>query len=66
MSVPKRFGKAVQRNKVRRRIREVIRLMRSAPESAEVVISVYKPCNDLTFSVIKRLIKWGFDRIERA
>lgn len=66
MSVPKRYGKAVQRNKVRRRIREVIRLMDSVPDSAEVVVSVYRPCDEFSYDTIKRLITWGFHRIERS
>ena len=66
MSVPKRYGKATQRNKVRRRLREVIRLMDSVPDSTEVVVSVSKPCNELTFATIERLVKWGFGRIDRS
>ncbi|NCB37298.1 MAG: ribonuclease P protein component [Erysipelotrichia bacterium] len=65
ISVPKRFGKAVERNKLRRRIKEIIRRAESLPESAEIVFCVSKPCSELPFSTLEATCSWAFDKIER-
>lgn len=65
MSVPKRFGKAVDRNKIRRRLREIVRCSGALPDSAEIVFCINRPCRLLTFSVLKDACEWAFVKIER-
>ena len=61
---PKRFGKAVERNQFRRRVRELLR--RSLlPVGADLVVSVYKPLKEVSFEVVKRTIRWALDRVRR-
>jgi len=52
MVTPKRFGKAVERNKFRRRVRELIRRSDCLPWGIELVISVYKPLKEIGFEII--------------
>jgi ribonuclease P protein component len=63
---PKRFGHAVDRNRFRRRVREVIRLSPEVPPGFDVVICVGKPCGDLGFDVIRKTLLWAWSRIRRA
>ena len=65
LSVPKRFGKAVERNKIRRRLREIVRCHSALPDSAEVVFCVNKPCRLLTFTLMEDACRWAFDKIGR-
>ena len=66
VSIPKRFGKAVERNQLRRRLREIIRRSESLPDFAEIVFCVSKPCRELSFLTLKATCDWGFDKIVRA
>ncbi|MBF0502833.1 MAG: ribonuclease P protein component [Candidatus Riflebacteria bacterium] len=60
---PKRFGNAVERNRFRRRVRELIRSAISACRGIEVVISAYKPYEELPFELVKCTVEWAFGRI---
>ena len=62
---PKRFGIAVERNKLRRRLREVIRLSPELPKGVDVVICVGKPCRDLSFPLVRKTLFWAWGRIRR-
>jgi len=65
MVTPKRFGKAVERNKFRRRIRELMRRSECLPPGIELVISVYKPLREIGFEIIKRTLKWALEKLGR-
>jgi len=65
LSIPRRFGNAVLRNKLRRRIREIIRHSNSLPESAEIVICVNRPCAQFSFAALQAAFKWAFDKVAR-
>ena len=62
MAIPRRYGKAVERNKVRRRLRELIRMSLNLPP-VHVVICIYKPCRDFSFEFLKETLSWGLARI---
>lgn len=66
LSVPKRFGKAVERNRVRRQLKEIIRLAGNLPEAAEVVFLVNRPCCQLSFQQLKDICNWAFKKIQRV
>jgi ribonuclease P protein component len=66
ISIPKRFGKAVERNKVRRRLKEVIRRSALLPLAAQVVVCISKPCDLLSFDLIKSTCEWAFVKISNA
>lgn len=66
VSIPKKFGKAVERNKLRRRLREIVRHSQCRPDCSEVVFCVKKPCSDFTFEDLKQICEWGFGKIARA
>ncbi|MBI3039378.1 ribonuclease P protein component [bacterium] len=63
--IPKRFGGAVERNKTRRQIKELIRLREKVPENVEIVICIYKSCQYLNFDLIKNTLYWALDIISR-
>ena len=63
ISIPKKFGKAVERNKLRRRIKEIIRHCKIIPINSEVVFCVRKPCSEFTFESLKQICEWGFNKI---
>ncbi len=66
VSVPKRFGKAVERNKVRRRLKEIVRVCSTLPDSVEIVFCISKPCCELTYEILKETCDWAFARISRV
>jgi len=66
ISVPRRFGTAVERNRLRRCLREIIRLCQAPPESAEIVFSIRKPCREMSFVGLKNVCEWAFARIGRT
>ena len=66
VSIPKRFGKAVERNKLRRRIKEIIRHSNSVPSNSEIVFCVRKPCCEFTFESLKQICEWGFNKISHT
>ncbi len=63
MSAPKRFGKAVARNRVRRWIRECLRLHPELPSAVDVVIGLYRPCDTFSFPMIRDVIHWAAPRL---
>lgn len=63
IAVSKRYGNAVRRNRLRRQIKEIIRLTAVLPTSVEVVLSVYRPCKFLDFVVLRDALHWGFARM---
>lgn len=65
IAVPKRYGKAVERNRLRRRLREIIRLASEPPESAEIIINVRRRCEDLPFDLLKNVCEWAFAKVRR-
>jgi len=66
ISIPRRFGNAVERNRLRRRLREIIRMADPPLESAEIVFSLRKPCRELSFATLKGACEWAFARVHRA
>jgi len=62
---PKRFGGAVERNKFRRRVRELIRKSTKLPTGIEMIVSIYKPLKDIGFDLISRTLVWAFERVRR-
>lgn len=66
ISIPKRFGKAVERNKLRRRIKEIIRHSSSIPINSEIVFCVRKPCAEFTYNSLKQICEWGFNKISHT
>lgn len=65
VSLPRRFGCAVERNKVRRRLREIVRTAVSLPESAEIVFCVNRPCSVLSYDVLKSACEWAFKKVSQ-
>ena len=57
ISVPNSVGKAVVRNKVRRRIRAVMRTFVPEMKSAQLVISVKHGAEDLPYARIESIIR---------
>lgn len=57
VSVPNTVGKAVVRNKVRRRIRAAVRGMLPALRGAQMVISARKGADELTFAQIDAALR---------
>jgi len=51
-AIPKRVGKAVVRNKVRRRLREILRAL-PVTEGYDIVISVRQPAAEASFQDLK-------------
>ena len=66
ISIPKRFGKAVERNKLRRRIKEIIRHSSSVPCNSEIVFCVRKPCSEFSYECLKNICEWGFNKISHT
>ncbi|MCI8413374.1 MAG: ribonuclease P protein component [Clostridia bacterium] len=56
ISVPNTVGKAVVRNKVRRRIRAALRPMMSGMRSAQIVVSARKGADELTYAQIENML----------
>ncbi|MDD3000360.1 MAG: ribonuclease P protein component [Candidatus Riflebacteria bacterium] len=65
VSVPKRYGKAVERNKVRRRLKEIIRTAETLPEMTEVVFGVNSKCSELSYMKLKLACDWAFEKMSR-
>ena len=59
---PRRFGCAVERNRFRRRMRELLRRP-DLPTGVEVVITAYKPYAGLSFESLRGAVEWAFGRI---
>lgn len=55
VSVPKKYGNAVQRNKIKRQIREIISKLDIQPEY-DVFVVIKKQANTLDFQAIKTSI----------
>lgn len=63
--VSKKYGIAVERNKVRRRIKEVIRLSPELPKRLDVVICIQRPCADFCFTKLRESFRWAISRLDR-
>lgn len=63
--VSKKYGIAVERNKVRRRIKEVIRLSPELPKRRDVVICIQRPCIDFGFTKLRESFCWALSRLDR-
>jgi len=57
VSVPKKFGNAVHRNKIKRQIREIMAKL-DVIDKIDVFIVVKKNANELDFEQIKKSITW--------
>jgi len=57
VSVPKKFGNAVHRNKIKRQIREIMAKL-DVIDKIDVFIVVKKNANELEFAEIKKSIIW--------
>lgn len=64
ISVPNSVGKAVVRNKVRRRIRACLADLVKRTKSAQIVISARKGAEDLSYSQICESVTELFDRAQ--
>ena len=63
VSVPNTVGKAVVRNKVRRRIRAAARLLVKRVKPAQIVISARKGAEALTYAQIESFITELFEKV---
>lgn len=61
LSVPKKYGNAVQRNLMKRRLREIIKV-NEFDNKSEFFIVVKPKANNLSFSEIKKLLEKLFVR----
>ncbi len=61
------LGGAVERNRIKRRLREAVRMRRSALESAaDIVINPKKSIQTLEFAVVVEEVSRAFDTIAKA
>lgn len=65
VSVPRRFGIAVERNKFRRRVRETLRLSGERTAGIEMVICLARKCSDIGYAEVCSTIGWALRRIRR-
>jgi len=67
LTVSKALGGAVQRNRIRRRLREAVRL-HGLPHgmNADVVINPKRSLLDAQFSVLQDEVAWAFEIIEKT
>lgn len=65
VSIPKRFGKAVERNTIRRRIKAIVKNVDSIPDNTEIIFCVNSPCKELSYEKLLCACEWVFDKINR-
>ena len=65
VSIPKRFGKAVERNTIRRRIKAIVRNIKSIPDNTEIIFCVNSPCSELSYEKLLSACEWVFDKIDK-
>lgn len=66
VSVPRRFGIAVERNKFRRRIREALRLSGERSAGIEMVICLARKCSEIGYGEVCSTLEWALRRIRRG
>ncbi|NLM16839.1 MAG: ribonuclease P protein component [Candidatus Riflebacteria bacterium] len=66
IAVPKRFGKAVKRNKLRRRLKEIVRLSANKPDFSHIVFSIRRSCESFSYSLLRAMCDESFTRIGKA
>lgn len=64
-AIPRRFGKATERNLVRRRLREVLRTRVTPPAAVDMLISLYRPCRQFDFAALGAGVAWACEQAPR-
>lgn len=65
VAVPARYGNAVKRNKLRRRIKEIVRLTDHVPDNIDLIFAIRKPCDSFSYDRLCDICNWAIDRIHQ-
>jgi ribonuclease P protein component len=63
ISISKRFGCAVKRNKMRRRIKEIVRTSELLPANSEIIFGINGKCKEFSYFDLKARCDWAFTKI---
>ncbi len=65
IAISKRFGNAVKRNKMRRRLKEIVRISENLPNNVEIIFGINGKCKEFSFLELKANCDWAFEKISK-